>query len=203
MTAIMHLAPHTQSGFNVCAYASKGCSKACLYFQGRGRMDNVQNARLRKTKAFFKNRVDFMQWLSKDIEAVVRKAERENMTPCIRLNGTSDIPWERVPFEGHANIMEAYPDVQFYDYTKRPDRQQLGNYHLTFSLAEDNDERAKKMLKKGINVAVVFKEVPKSFWGYPVYDGDDTDLRFTDPEGHIIGLKAKGSAKNDTTGFVR
>lgn len=203
MTAIMHLAPHTQSGFNVCAYASEGCSKACLYFQGRGRMDNVQNARLRKTKAFFNDRVDFMQRLSSDIDAVVRKAKRENMKPCIRLNGTSDIPWERVPFEGHANIMDAYPDVQFYDYTKRPDRQQLDNYHLTFSLAEDNDERAKKMLKKGINVAVVFKEVPKSFWGYPVHDGDDTDLRFTDPKRHIIGLKAKGSAKNDKTGFVR
>lgn len=203
MTAIMHLAPHTQSGFNVCAYASKGCSEACLYFQGRGRMNNVQNARLRKTKAFFNDRKDFLERLSKDIESVSRKAERENMTPCIRLNGTSDIPWERVPFGDHDNIMSAYPDVQFYDYTKRPDRQQLDNYHLTFSLAEDNDERAKNMLKKGMNVAVVFKEVPDSFWGYPVYDGDETDLRFKDPEKHIIGLKAKGSAKNDTTGFVR
>lgn len=203
MTAIMHLAPHTQSGFNVCAYASKGCSKACLYFQGRGRMDNVQKARLRKTRAFFKDQTDFMERLSKDIDSVIRKGKRENMKPCVRLNGTSDIPWERVPFKDHANIMEAYPGVQFYDYTKRPDRQQLVNYHLTFSLAEDNDERAREMLKKGINVAAVFKEVPDNFWGYPVYDGDDTDLRFTDPKNHIIGLKAKGSAKNDTTGFVR
>lgn len=205
LTKILHLAPHKSSGFNVCKNASKGCSEACLFYQGRGQMTSVQKARLRKTEMFFENKSEFMDTLHKEIKQTMKQAERKNMTPAIRLNGTSDIPWERVKYGNHKNVFEAFPDLQFYDYTKRTDRKDLpSNYHVTFSLSEDNDEAAKEALKNGMNVAVVFRdELPKTFWGYPVYDGDDTDLRFLDPQGHVIGLKAKGSAKKDTSGFVR
>lgn len=204
--AILHLAPFNQSGYQVCKNASEGCAEACLYHQGRGRFDNVKNARIRKTQEFFTKKAEFMAQLERDIASVLRKAEREDKIPCIRLNGTSDIPWERVRYgEDRKNIFEKFPDVQFYDYTKRPDRKDLPpNYHLTFSLAEDNDENARTAISQGLNVAVVFRdELPKTFMKLPVVDGDETDLRFLDPKGCIVGLKAKGSAKSDTTGFVR
>ena len=202
--AVLHLAPHRESlKYNVCSNASKGCSDACLFHQGRGRFDNVRNARIRKTLMFFEDKEGFMKELIKDIAAVLRKADREDKIPTIRLNGTSDIPWERVMFEGK-NIFSYFPETQFYDYTKRPDRKNLpDNYHLTFSLSEDNDEFAKQMMSQGMGVAAVFRELPETLWGYPVFDGDETDLRFLDPPGHIIGLKAKGSARHDTSGFVR
>lgn len=202
LTAVMYLAPFDLSGYQVCPKASKGCASACLNTAGRGKMDNVQQARIRKTQLFFSDKKSFMKQLIKDIKAVVRKANREDMTPCIRLNGTSDIPWERVRYEDQ-NIFEIFPNVQFYDYTKRVKRTQLDNYHLTFSLSEDNDEDAKKALENGMNVAVVFKKMPQEFWGRQVVDGDETDLRFLDPKDVIVGLKAKGQAKKDKSGFVR
>lgn len=164
-------------------------------------MDTVQQARIRRTEMFFKEKEAFLQILIKDINRLQRKASRENMLCAVRLNGTSDIPWERVRTEEGQTLFEIFPDLQFYDYTKRPDRNSIPeNYHLTFSLSEDNEEYARET---DHNVAVVFKEVPDEFWGRPVYNGDDTDLRFLDPPGHIIGLVAKGKAKHDTTGFVR
>lgn len=165
----------------------------------------MRDARIRKTRWFFSNKDEFMGQLKKDIGAVIRKANRENKIPTVRLNGTSDIPWERVKTKDGISIFEHFPDLQFYDYTKRPNRHNLpDNYHLTFSLSEDNDDLAKRSLEDGMNVAVVFRnELPEKFWGYPVHDGDETDLRFLDPDGHIIGLKAKGTAKRDDTGFVR
>jgi hypothetical protein len=119
-----------------------------------------------------------------------------------RLNGTSDIRWETVEVDGHANIMELFPTVQFYDYTKLVNRRALpANYRLTFSLAENNDLAA---WASGLNVAAVFKgKLPATFMGRPVIDGDETDLRFLDPVGIVVGLKAKGKAKKDQTGFVR
>ncbi len=200
LTGILHLAPFNISGYQVCKNASEGCAKACLNTAGRGHMDNVQQARIRRTKMFFTQKEQFFQHLIKDINSLIRKAEREGMKCAVRLNGTSDIPWERVKFDGQ-NIFQYFPDLQFYDYTKRTDRKNLPeNYHLTFSLAEDNDDYAKVT---PLNVAVVFRELPESFWGKPVYDGDDSDLRFLDPPNHIIGLKAKGKARKDNTGFVR
>ncbi len=95
--------------------------------------------------------------------------------------------------------------MTFYDYTKHPDRDVSGiaNYSLTFSLAESNDSEAEQALAAGLNVAAVFKQVPTEFLGRPVVDGDESDLRFLDPKGVVVGLKAKGSAKTDKSGFVR
>lgn len=202
-TAILHLAPHILSGYNVCPMASAGCAAACLNTAGRGHMSTVQEARIRKTKLFFESRKDFMEMLVKDIFSHIKSSKARGLVPVIRLNGTSDIPWERIAGSGDKSIIEMFPDIQFYDYTKRPGRTTPPNYKLTFSLSEDNEVSALAELRRGINVAAVFKELPDQFWGHPVIDGDENDLRFLDPTIVIVGLKAKGKAKKDTTGFVR
>jgi len=153
--------------------------------------------------------------LVKDIEILLIMAEKIGMTPVVRLNGTSDIRWELFPVhrngETFHNIFEAFPDIQFYDYTKLPNRVRIpSNYHLTFSLNESNSSDAKKMLDSGMNVAVVFRgkasKFPAKFWGKPVVNGDDSDLRFLSigtTGAVIVGLSAKGKARKDTSGFVQ
>jgi len=205
MTGILYLAPSDLSTYQVCAKASPGCREACLYTAGRGAMSNVKKARIAKTRFFFEDRHAFMAQLVVEIKALIKKARKAGMIPVVRLNGTSDIPWERVRVGEYSNIMAMFPEIQFYDYTKRANRKNLPfNYHLTFSLAEDNDADAERALASGLNVAAVFKGgLPETFMGAPVVDGDETDLRFLDGEGVVVGLKAKGKAKRDTSGFVR
>ena len=175
-------------------------------------MNKIQEARIRKTKWFFEDRGSFMSQLVKDIEAGIRKADREGLIPVFRLNGTSDIRWERIPVQvgpiRHPSIMTVFPDVQFYDYTKLPNRRNVPeNYHLTFSRSESNDDKLGEAIGNGMNVAVVFQELPetyllRSFGGLPVVNGDETDLRFLDPSPCVVGLSAKGDAKKDNSGFV-
>ena len=217
MTTVLHLAPHKLSGYNVCPMASAGCIKACLNTAGRGgiiktgeKTNIIQQARIRKTKMFYEERPLFFELLIKDIQAVIRKAEREGFEKVgIRLNGTSDLPWEafKVKYDGktYKNIMAIFPDVQFYDYTKRHNRKNIpANYHLTYSLAEDNFSRAKQALAAGLNVAAVFRnKLPESFMGTRVIDGDKHDYRPLDGLGVIVGLIAKGKAKKDCSGFVQ
>jgi len=211
MTGILYLAPANISGYEVCPMATDGCRAACLYSAGRGAFSNVQQARIAKTKFFFEARDQFMAQLIKEITAFVKSAAKQGFIPTVRLNGTSDIPWERVAVTygqgtSFSNIMELFPTVQFYDYTKRHNRRKIpSNYHLTFSLAEDNQENAKIALENGMNVAVVFRtpNFPTSYLGRPVIDGDDSDLRFLDGNMNIVALKAKGKAKKDATGFVK
>ena len=202
-TYIMHLAPSTLSGYNTCPMASKGCAAACLNTAGRGRFTATQEARIRKTRSFFEDRTAFMSQLVKDIEAAIRKAAREGMTPVFRLNGTSDIRWETVSVGGFRNIMEMFPTVQFYDYTKLANRRDIpSNYHLTFSRSESNYVDVTAMMDTDTNIAIVFDELPATFNGRKVIDGTETDLRFLDPKSVIVGLLAKGKAKKDTSGFT-
>lgn len=220
MSAVMHFAPHKLSGANVCPSATPGCIAACLNTAGRGGMNldenglnTIQIARIRRTRYMRRDPNGFREMLKREINAFVKYARKNGFTPAVRLNGTSDIRWENFKWFGHANIFAAYPDVQFYDYTKIPGRTNLpANYHLTFSLAESNDENAAAAIENGLNVAVVMR-VSKSSpvparWvlngkEYPVIDGDETDVRFGDVSGSIIALRAKGNAKTDTSGFVR
>lgn len=207
-TFILHLAPSTLSGFNTCPMASKGCAAACLNTAGRGIYANIQAARIRKTRYFFMNREAFMLDLAADIAVAIRRAEKHGLTPVFRLNGTSDIRWETIPVAGFRNIMEMFPNVRFYDYTKIPNRRNLPpNYSLTFSRSEDNEA----MAPAGMNMAVVFAVAPSqplpSQWnGRIVVDGDKDDLRFLDPRGVIVGLRGKGKASvhkaNTHNGFV-
>lgn len=216
LTGVLYLAPHTISGYQVCPKASEGCKLGCLYTAGRGIYTKVQTSRINKTKMFHENRVEFMEILVQNLEALIRKAKRMGLTPVARLNGTSDLPWEKIGCirngVKYASPMEAFPELQFYDYTKilgRTKALSLPNYSLTFSLAEDNDKRAIKALSEGYNVAAVLrlkrKEAKPATWsGFPVVNGDETDLRFLDPNGgHIVALFPKGKAANDSSGFVR
>ena len=217
LTGILYLAPLMIAGCkNVCPFASPGCTKACLYSAGRGRFTNVQSARIAKTKRFFDNRGTFLAGLVWSIEALVRKAKRESLTPCVRLNGTSDLPWESFLVSrdgfGLANLMSAFPKVQFYDYTKSSRRAMQHatgtawptNYHLTFSRSETNNDDCRAVLLAGGNVAVVFRDssLPDSAFGFPVFSADESDLRFLDAGPGVAGLVAKGQAKRDASGFV-
>jgi hypothetical protein len=207
LTGILYLAPSDLSGVDLCPKASEGCKKACLFTAGRGKFRNVVDARMNKTIYFLKDRKAFVSQLHVEIARANKKAQRLGLKLCIRLNGTSDIAWEAL-----TDIIQSFPDIQFYDYTKiskRFERVLPSNYHLTFSLSESNDAEALKVLALGGNVAAVFKNgMPSKFLGAEVIDGDLHDLRFLDkkPQGQrgvIVALKAKGEAKKDASGFVR
>jgi hypothetical protein len=206
LTGILYLAPADEAGrANVCASATEGCKSGCLFKSGRASFDpRIIDARINKTHFLFDNRAAFLDSLRYDIRALVRKAKREKMKPAVRVNGTSDLPWL-------ALMMAAeFPKVTFYDYTKlsSPWERTRANYHLTFSHSESNAAECLRALEHGINVAVVFDtkrgaSLPVEFLGRQVIDGDQHDLRFLDGyHGTVIGLRAKGPAKRDVSGFV-
>lgn len=220
-TYILHLAPADLSGYETCPKRTAGCTAACLNTAGRGGMfktgettNTIQQARIRKTKMFFEDRNTFMNQLVKDIELGIKQSLKINLIPVFRLNGTSDISWEKysVVRDGirYTNIFEAFPNVTFYDYTKVLGRKvnTIKNYHLTFSAADGNDTDVIKAITEGYNIAVVFGikktlPMPDTYMDIPVFNGDESDLRFLDPKGVIVGLYAKGKAKKDDTGFVK
>ena len=225
-TYILHLAPANLSGYEVCAKRTKGCTDACLNTAGRGGMfkkgettNVIQQARIRKTKMFFENRAEFMKQLVADIELAIKQSAKKNLIPVFRLNGTSDLAWEKYEVtvtdkSGRSivfrNIFEAFPFVQFYDYTKILGRRvsNIPNYHLTFSAADGNDNDVWSAIAQNYNVAVVFgvkknTAMPENYLGRSVFNGDESDLRFLDPKGVVVGLYAKGKAKKDTSGFVK
>ena len=220
-TYILHLAPANLSGYETCAKRTLGCTDACLNLAGRGGMfkrgentNVIQQARIRKTKMFFENRVEFMTTLVKDIELAIKQSKKMELVPVFRLNGTSDLAWEKYEVVRNGqlfrNIFTAFPEVQFYDYTKVLGRKvkEYSNYQLTFSAADGNDSDVLKAMNEGLNVAVVFGikktlPMPVDYLNRPVFNGDESDLRFLDPKGVIVGLYAKGKAKKDTTGFVK
>jgi hypothetical protein len=172
-------------------------------------MSKIQEARVRKTRAFYSDREGFVTGVMDDISRLVRKADGR-VQVAVRLNGTSDLPW----FELAPRIFHTFEDVQFYDYTKSYRRmcESLGNawpmnYHLTFSRSETNERECLDVLARGGNVAVVFDTrkgapLPEEWNGFPVIDGDVDDVRFHDGRGVVVGLRAKGKAKKDNSGFV-
>jgi len=209
LTGILYLAPAQTTKYNTCSMAKLAqCDKACLYSAGRGAFNNVQQSRIDKTLYFYEDRNVFMMQLFKNIKALIIKAESKGLKPLVRLNGTSDIRWENVPFESYDNIFEAFPQVQFYDYTKDANRKDLpSNYDLTFSYSgvESFKPYVFKAQSKGMRMAVVFRKessIPTLFKGIQVVSGDNSDVRHLDDQGVIVGLYAKGKAKIDTTGFV-
>ena len=207
LSFILHLAPADLSGKETCPKRTAGCTAACLNTAGRGGMfkrgentNTIQKARIRKTQYFFENRDGFMADLAKDIQKAIRFAEKKGLKPVFRLNGTSDLSWEKYTFGAlDLNIFDQFPTQQFYDYTKVLGRkvQDISNYHLTFSKADGNDADVAKALQQGMSVVAVYDEIPE---GVP--SADETDLRFLDPKGVMLGLKAKGRAKKDYSGFV-
>ena len=215
VTKGIHFAPANLSGNEVCQWRSKGCTASCLNTAGRGRMNSIQASRIAKTKLFFDKQMDFLFKLSKEISSSIKTATKKSMQSVFRLNLTSDIAWESVFFneEQPKTIFDKFPSTQFYDYTKSFKRmaQYLGknkefptNYHLTFSRSETNDKLCEMVLEMGGNVAVVFRnQLPQTWKGYEVINGDENDLRFLDKQGVVVGLIEKGMAKKDETGFVQ
>lgn len=209
LTAIMHMSPINT---RICPYQDiAGCKVACLNTAGRGGIykkgettNVIQEARKRKTSMYLEARNFFMRDLITDIGKFVRYCENKAKLPAVRLNGTSDIQWETINID-NKNIFEHFPSVQFYDYTKIPTRKIAGidNYHLTWSYSEANKKYAEYFNTINYNIAVVFNgEFPIYYKGREVVDGDESDLRFLDKPNVVVGLKAKGKAKKDKSGFV-
>jgi hypothetical protein len=226
-TAVFYAMPAMASGFQACANAAlAGCDVPCLTFAGRGGIasgtfttpggvtvpDNaIQRARLARTLFFFNDQPGFMAQMVAEVGKAVKKAHKRGLVPVVRLNGTMDTRWEDIPVNGAPHIFALFPDVQFYDYTKLGNRRRalgIPNYHLTFSYSHRPEfarivVQALQTYGEQVNFAVVFRgKLPETFLGRRVVSGDDSDLRFLDEKGVVVGLTAKGRAKRDTSGFV-
>ena len=219
LTLAVYFSPSDRSGIaDVCKYATPGCKASCLDTAGHGSMNSVQIARTSRTDLFFHHRSLFDELLFADHMRLMSLAEQRGLMPASRLNATADLPWERIPFtvgkEKYRNIMEVFPDIQFYDYTKWPiglRRNLPVNYDITFSLAEtqENHRHAEEWLDEGKRVSIVVNilshthaPLPTGLWGLDTTDGDIDDCRFLDPKDKYVLLRAKGKAVHDTTGFV-
>jgi hypothetical protein len=205
LTGILYLVPAGQAGLkNLCPKASKGCIDSCLFTAGRGKFSKVESARIKKTQFFLSNRKAFLDILRSDLQILQIEARKLGLKPAVRLNGTSDIAWHKLI------DFESFPDIQFYDYTKVKTKaidfargKLPKNYYVVFSRSESNWSDCLQVLKAGGNVAAVFRDkLPLTYERFPVLDGDKTDARFLDERGCIIGLKAKGKAKQDKSNFV-
>ena len=239
LTAVLYLAPFKMSGINVCPMAEvAGCWKGCLNTAGRGGIskgskkmrrngltvpDNaIQRCRIKRTRLWANDRPAFCAQLVKEIRAFLKRADRKGLTPTVRLNGTSDIQWERIDIgywlsQDSATIFEMFPDVQFYDYTKiakRFKRELPANYHLSLSYSEANQKYAASCWEAhgqhGASLVMVYRtkaDIANAATWYQecrvkFVDGDANDLRFLDPDKCIVALKAKGKARSDRSGFV-
>ena len=201
----LNLAPADLSGYNVCPMASQGCKSACLHTAGNPVFQAQKDkGRINRARFYMQDRDKFMTQLTRELVNFVKWCDKNKKIGVVRLNTTSDISWENY------NLFEKFPMLQFYDYTKIQKRalkfargEYPPNYHLTYSLNEDNYDKAMQVLEEGGNIAVVFrKDLPDTFAGRKVVNGDLHDLRYLDPKNVVVGLKAKGKAKTDYSGFV-
>jgi hypothetical protein len=209
-TFILYLSPYTQNSFgiNICPKASAGCIASCLFTAGRGRFSNVIHARQNRTEFFMKDKKDFLNMLKNELIKISNKAVLNGQKIAIRLNGTSDLDFiGLIKYHLNFNILDL-PNLIYYDYTKIYGKalkyKDQKNYFLTLSLAENSNlKEIRSALNLGINVSAVFKnELPANLLGFPVIDGDKTDIEMITNRGVILGLKAKGKAKKDLTGFA-
>jgi len=216
LTAVAHLAPAKESGYNVCPFATS-CPDTCIKKTGRMVSKAARIARISRTVFFKMFQEEFFDQLRMELDRHIWLAKVKDMTPAVRLNGTSDVPWEDY------GIIQEYEGIQWYDYTKYPLelRNPPSNYHLTYSVSEEPDSvgRALEYLAQGHTAAIVVQSMEGNtrgtairaadgliergdLFGFPTVSGDETDVRFWDPPGHWVVLHAKGPAARDTTGFV-
>ena len=207
-TFILYLSPGTTNGHNLCPKASAGCLAACLYTAGRGKFSSVQKARENKTAEFIKDKPAFIRTLAYEILKQYNKAKKAGEKIAMRLNGTSDMDFVYL-LQKYAglDISTLADNIVFYDYTKILQKairyQGHPNYSVTFSRSESNQEEARQAAKLGINIAAVFSgDLPTKYLGLPVIDGDKSDILMIYNKGVVLGLKAKGQAKKDQSGFV-
>lgn len=222
LNAIHYMAPADTAGVgNLCPFLSQGCKGLCLgKYSGQASMvsdlengmNSVRQSRADKARRFMRERAAYMVDVVASIEKAILVAAKAGQKLCVRMNGSTDISWESIKCERNGvvyrSLLEAFPDVQFVDYTKNPlrfNRPLPANYHLTFSRSETNENSAIDLLCAGVNVAVVFAGgLPRTWNGFHVVNGDKHDLRQLDPRGgYVIGLSPKGNkAKKDQSGFV-
>lgn len=204
---ILYLAPFNQNskGVNICPKASPLCAAACLFSAGRGAFSNVIKARTEKTEFLLSDRSNFLSLLWNELSVINRKAGKAFKRVPVRLNGTSDLDWPNL-FRIINKDMFELENVIFYDYSKVSSRLKKyadKPYHITFSRSEVNEVESLQALKDGFNVAIVFRnELPDTWNGFKVVNGDESDLRFLDERNVVVGLKAKGKARKAVTGFV-
>lgn len=202
MVYTIYLSPAKMSGYEVCPKRTDECTLLCLNESGHNRMDvkvnKINKSRIKKTKMFFENREFFVRWVIDEIKVGMRKAKEQGFEFSVRLNNTSDLSPELFYINDNGvkkNLLQLFPDVQFYDYTKVPNRMRLkqkyDNYDLTFSFDGSNMEECFKMLDNEIRVAMVFDKVPETYKGKEVIDGDKYDMRYRDDKDVIVGLKFK------------
>jgi len=229
LTAILHLSPAdlafkyaaennisidqsnlklvTQGKPTLCAGATKECQSACLNTAGNGNFPSVQLGRINKTLRLLENPVAFIDGLKTECNKIITKADKLGLVPVFRPNGTQDIPLEKIRGSNGLNLFEEFQDCQFYDYTKLRNRRDIPpNYHLTYSYTgyRGSENYSVELLHSGRNIAFVYSgEIPKTWFGFPVVNGDNDDLRFLDPQGVAVALKAKGKARGKSMRFVR
>lgn len=196
MTGILYLYPSESP--DICPAHTSECISNCLVGSGHGRFENVQSARIKKTRLFKDDYNKFIDQLYEDIDKLIIRANKKGMVPCVRLNGTSDINWMSIK----KSPIKYFKDVQFYDYTKVPGYLKIfkkyDNYDLTFSYNGLNWDFCEKVLKDGVNVSkIFFQKLPSDFKSFSVINGDENDLRFLDPKGSIVGLKHKKTKKEN------
>lgn len=202
MVYSIYLSPAKMSGYEVCPMRTEECTLLCLNESGLNRMDakhnNINNSRIKKTRLFFEERDFFVKWVIKEIQLAKSKAEKLGMSFSVRLNNTSDLNPQmfKTKIDGKwMNLFQIFPDVQFYDYTKIPNRIKLmeiyPNYDVTFSYSGENMDDCITFLENGVRVAMVFDKVPTTYMGYEVIDGDKSDLRYYEDKNVIVGLKFK------------
>jgi hypothetical protein len=201
LTYSLYLAPAKSSGYEVCPGRTAECTRLCLNESGMNTMvqctkgDVINRSRITKTRLFFEDREFFMKWMIFEINAGITKARKMGLLFSVRLNNTSDINPINFQLNGK-NIIELFPFVQFYDYSKIKERADLmkiyNNYDLTYSFNGYNMLECMTMLQNKVRVAMVFKKkIPESYLGYRVINGDQYDMRHRDDEPTIVGLKYK------------
>jgi len=210
-TYILYLSPEKQNskGVNLCPKASKGCAAACLYTAGRGKFTNVKASRINKSEYYISDKKTFINQLSREIVKIAAKAIKQNKKIAIRLNGTSDQDFISI-IKKYNNLDllndDQFKNLVFYDYTAilgKIKKYINTSYSLTLSRKEDNESDIIQALKLGGNVAAVFRdELPTKYKGFNVVNGDESDLVMIEAKNCILGLKAKGDAKKDKSGFV-
>lgn len=189
----LSLIPHSLNDKkeNLCKFSTPECRKMCLNMSGRAGFNSVQKARLAKTNFFVEERKEFIHKLYMELKAINDKGEKV----AIRLNVVSDVNWE-IEFNKFNYSLKAFKNIIFYAYTKDPFQIELNtlpNQHFTFSFSGGNWKWCEKFLEeKKANVAVVFKDkLPEKYKGFKVINGDESDERFLDEKGVIVGLKYK------------
>ena len=205
---ILYLSPSTQNdkGLNLCPHASEGCIVACLNTAGlAGVYPKIIQARINKTNFYVNKKAEFLNLLAHEIRNEIRKANGTKLV--FRLNGTSDLDFVFLLKKYTGLDLLILENVYFYDYTKVLARAKrylnADNYTVTFSRSESNQKEFLEAVKLGINTAVVFSNsLPATYEGATVINGDKSDIEMIYNKGVILGLKAKGKAKKDLSGFV-